>query len=511
MITSSRVSPLTICCPVGARIGQRQTLGADTDEEVDSKNAVLGEPIVGVERVVYDEETGPGALPAKALDSPKPMTAVQRSIHDLTHMPYHPGCEICVSTRRPNTHHRLQKKVEREVPLLVGDYCFPKHSTDAQPLTVLVIRVYPYKLFLCCSVTSKGRDVAVVNRLVRFIKECGLTHFTYRSDREPAIMAMIEEACSISGRRGIKDSSGESPEEVSHYGLIDASGDVAKIADQDISIGDDPHTPSSVEIESTHTAAPELNHPGESQSNGLAERSVGIFEDQFRTLKHALEVRLKQRLPGEHPVTAWLIEHTSFILNKYKLDNEGRTAYGRLHGREGIEKVCEFGEVVMWYVPKKIRAKLDQRWRYGVFLGRSLSSDQNYIGLNNGDVVCARAIVRVVMGIRWNADRVSKIHTTPITFKSTSQDLIEEETEPHAHPDPSADVEDIQRQTRRVPLFDADVKKHGFTDGCLRCRYLREGRTTMAKGVRHSEECRDRIYEALRAAGAHKKKESGHV
>ena len=259
-----------------------------------------------------------------------------------------------------------------------------------------------------------------------------------------------------------------------------------------------------MEIESTHTAAPELTHPGESQSNGLAERSVGIFEDQFRTLKHALEVRLKQRLPGEHPVTAWLIEHTSFILNKYKLDNEGRTAYGRLHGREGIEKVCEFGEVVMWYVPKKIRAKLDQRWRYGVVLGRSLSSDQNYIGLNNGDVVCARAIVRVVMGIRWNADRVSKIHTTPITFKSTSQDLIEEETEPHAHPDPSADVEDIQRQTRRVPLFDADVKKHGFTDGCLRCRYLREGRTTMAKGVRHSEECRDRIYEALRAAGAHK-------
>ena len=96
MITSSRVSPLTICCPVGARIGQRQTLGADTDEEVDSKMAVLGEPIIGVERVVYDEETGPGALPAKALDSPKPMTAAQRSIHDLTHMPYHPGCEICV-------------------------------------------------------------------------------------------------------------------------------------------------------------------------------------------------------------------------------------------------------------------------------------------------------------------------------------------------------------------------------------------------------------------------------
>ena len=465
---------------------------------------MLGEPIIGVERVVYDDETGPGALPARALVSPKAMTSIQRAIHDLTHLPYHPGCEICVSTRRPNTHHRLLKKSERDIPLLVGDYCFPKHSSDADPMTVLVIRVYPYKLFLCCVVKTKGHDSAVVGRLVRFIKDCGLTHFTYRSDREPSIMAMFDDACSVSGRHGTKDTSADVPEELTHARLIDDTGDVATIAGHDLHIGEEPHVPSSVAIDATHTAAPELTHPGESQSNGLAERSVGIFEDQFRTLKHALEARLKQRLPGAHPVTAWLVEHTAFVLNKYKLDSDGRTAYGRLHGREGIERICEFGEVVMWFVPKKLRAKLDQRWRYGVFLGRSLSSDQNYVGLNNGDVVCARALVRVVSSIRWNVDRVSKIHTSPITFKSSGQDLIEEEVEPHTHPAPTGDAEESSRQSQRVRLVDADVQTHGYTDGCLRCRYLQEGRTTLAKGVRHTEECRDRIYEALRAAGADK-------
>ena len=120
-------------------------------------------------------------------------------------------------------------------------------------------------------------------------------------------------------------------------------------------------------------------------------------------------MRLKHRLPSAHPVTAWLAEHTAWVLNKFHLGEDGRTAYGRLHGREGHERVCEFGETIMWYVPKKLRSKLDQRWRYGIFLGRALGSDQNYIGVNSGEVVCARAIVRVVPNARWSYERISKV------------------------------------------------------------------------------------------------------
>ena len=56
---------------------QGDVVGDLDDEEVDPKLAVLGEPIVGVERVVYDEETGPGALPAKPLPTPKTMTVAK--------------------------------------------------------------------------------------------------------------------------------------------------------------------------------------------------------------------------------------------------------------------------------------------------------------------------------------------------------------------------------------------------------------------------------------------------
>ena len=97
-----------MCCSLqGAQIDQQDDDGVGNVEEVvDPKMALMGEPIVRIDSVVYDDTTGDGAIPAVPLTSPKMMSASQRAIHDLTHLPYHPGCEICVSCRRPNTHHR---------------------------------------------------------------------------------------------------------------------------------------------------------------------------------------------------------------------------------------------------------------------------------------------------------------------------------------------------------------------------------------------------------------------
>ena len=94
--------------------------------------------------------------------------------------------------------------------------------------------------------------------------------------------------------------------------------------------------------------------------------------DEIRTLKMSLERRVKGRLANDHPVMAWLVEHAAYMLNRCKLDTDGRTAYGRLHGKESTARLCEFGERILWFVPKKHRAKLDARWRYGIFLGARL-------------------------------------------------------------------------------------------------------------------------------------------
>ena len=81
----------------------------------------------------------------------------------------------------------------------------------------------------------------------------------------------------------------------------------------------------------------------------------------------ALQSHLRIPLTVAHPLAHWAVSHAAYLLNKYQLGTDGRTAYGRLHGRETHERLCEFGEKVLWFIPKHLRAKADQPWRYGIF------------------------------------------------------------------------------------------------------------------------------------------------
>ncbi len=51
----------------------------------------------------------------------------------------------------------------------------------------------------------------------------------------------------------------------------------------------------------------------------------------------------------------------------------------------------------------------------------------------------------------------------------------------------------------RVFIRLEDLERHGFTAGCRRCILMREGRRS--QGVKHRDECRNRVEQALRDAG----------
>ena len=88
---------------------------------------------------------------------------------------------------------------------MVGDYGFVRDSRDEDLTTLLVLRLYPYKLIFAMVVTAKGPDPLVVTRIARLLADFGLVHFAYRSDKEPAIVSMIQEACTMSGRHGVHE------------------------------------------------------------------------------------------------------------------------------------------------------------------------------------------------------------------------------------------------------------------------------------------------------------------
>ena len=104
-----------------------------------------------------------------------------------------------------------------------------------------------------------------------------------------------------------------------------------------------------------------------------------LVEDQARTLKVALEDRIAWTIPEDHTIMPWLIYHSAYLLTHHSPGRDGLTGYQRLHGKQSMQRIAEFGERVLWYTPKKARSKLAPRWRNGVFVGRSYNSDQNFV------------------------------------------------------------------------------------------------------------------------------------
>ena len=78
----------------------------------------------------------------------------------------------------------------------------------------------------------------------------------------------------------------------------------------------------------------------------------------------------------------------------------------------------------------------------------------------------------------------------------------EEEAYPHIGKDDQPQEEENPESARskapmRMRITVRDLEKYGYTDGCPRCNMHLTGRKS---GVNHSEECRARLYKAMRDA-----------
>ena len=148
---------------------------------------------------------------------------------------------------------------------------------------------------------------------------------------------------------------------------------------------------------------------------------------------------MNEYLPCDHAVMYWMTEHTAHTYNKHFVQEDGRTPYEHLHGKPPNLKLLEFGEKVMWYVPKKLRPKMDLRWRLGIFLGQSQTSNESYIGLPNGNVVKTRSVCRIVQSGRWDSKLILSIKGLPGKPSVSQQDLewdrIETSERPHVDAD----------------------------------------------------------------------------
>ena len=198
-----------------------------------------------------------------------------------------------------------------------------------------MLKIYPFGLIWATVVDTKGiQSQALATRLAQYLQYTGLVQMAYRSDQEPSLTALFSEACKLAGKKPLPitaEQEGEAIEAMRQEDLKepgpDASGTAAH-ASQSLEPSPamvDPPPPPPVP-ETTLIAVPELSHPGESASNGAAERAVRSLVEQARCLKVALEENMGVRIPSSHNVIRWLVEHAAYTLNKFQINREGRTA-----------------------------------------------------------------------------------------------------------------------------------------------------------------------------------------
>ncbi|CAE7276044.1 true, partial [Symbiodinium sp. CCMP2592] len=129
-----------------------------------------------------------------------------------------------------------------------------------------------------------------------------------------------------------------------------------------------------------HQTAPKGSHA----SNGAAERAILELARQVRTLASALEERYKKPLETEGVVFPWLVRHAGWLISRFLVKQDGRTPYERLRGRDFRGEVAECCEVVHYKLDKEKTGKLDKQTSVGVWLGKSLASDEHFLGTPQG-------------------------------------------------------------------------------------------------------------------------------
>ena len=83
---------------------------------------------------------------------------------------------------------------------------------------------------------------------------------------------------------------------------------------------------------------------GHSQSQGSVGNVQRTLYGQLRTLFSQVQESTGLKLTSESPVFTWCVKHAQWLINRYLIGSDGKTAYSRRWSREYNGSLCMFGE-----------------------------------------------------------------------------------------------------------------------------------------------------------------------
>ena len=154
---------------------------------------------------------------------------------------------------------------------------------------------------------------------------------------------------------------------------------------------------------------------GHSQSQGIVGNVQRTLYGQLRTLFSQVQESTGLKLTSESPMFTWCVKHAQWLINRYLIGSDGKTAYSRRWFREYNGSLCMFGEWIDAKLPISNKVKIPRggsQWFSGVYLGKDTEADEVILGNANG-VFKVRAVKRKPPSQQWNAVGVSKMLSVP--------------------------------------------------------------------------------------------------
>ena len=404
-----------------------------------------------------DDEPGSSKLGSQALPTAAAPTQREKEEHFVSHYPFRSWCEHCIRGKAKAMRHVKVDHSDETVPVISADYCF-MNSVDDTVITeevqkkhapVLIIHDRWSKLTYAHVLPYKGVTQGPIGSkcLLNDLKKFGYPKMVMRYDPEPALNSVVEAA-----KNGF---------------------------DKQLVLEKVPK--------------------GVSESKGEIERAVQAIESQSRTLRSALETSYGRKVPDDHPVLTWLVEHASTTYNLFHRSLEvkdGKTPYSRHRGREWRVSLPPFGETIEFL---KRGHKFEQRWHQGVFLGVKDNTTEKIVG-NASGVFTVQSIRRKSADDRYDVETLMSVTGVPWDPQASKRDdillpqIVGGDQQPLA---PSVPVEPPKKSTRRLYITKRDLDKYGYTAGCVACDATRIG--TRGTGVHHTPACRERMERLLQA------------
>ena len=415
------------------------------------------------------------ATKAKLIADPGQPTQDEIDSHEVAHCPFKRWCAHCVRGQASEDPHRRKTETVKEdigdgqkIPIVAIDYCFmgscglvrdgewkdgkgrEADGIEAKDNPILTMQEDGAENIFAYPAQKKGAYEAMVKAITKDIDSLGYKKIVLKRDQETAI------------------------EELAMKITTYFSGEVI----------------------------PERPPVGESQSNSKVERSIQTLGGRLRTLKDALEFKLKCIIPATHATMPWLVKWAAFTHNAFQHKRNGKTPIEMRRGRPFNKAVAGFGESVLYKERRDQKAKVDKldvMWLRGIYLGVDAHAEETLIGTPEG-VITAHSVRRLPKDMRWDKEQVLAVVGTPeepTPGKVSSQPPISIRVDVESNVPPSEPVPRYEPEAtlRAAPVYKKDYERFGYTEGCGGCRGMQSG---FDRSTHHSKSCRQRMERLLK-------------